>query len=96
MGCSSSAASLPSDQTACTSRCATTPRGCCQPAFGLVSASSAIPREQAQTFKGVFANQNIVCKLRDPRTLEFVRSAFDANAGVVASEPREAESVTGA
>ena len=54
------------------------------------------PREQAQTFEGVFANQNIVCKLRDPRTLEFVRSAFDANAGVVASEPREAESVTGA
>lgn len=36
----------------------------------------AYPREQAQTFKGVFANQNIVCKLRDQRTLEFLRSAF--------------------
>lgn len=37
------------------------------------------PREQAQTFKGVFANQNIVCKLRDPRTLEFLHSVFDAD-----------------
>ncbi len=36
------------------------------------------PREQAQTFKGVFANQNIVCKLRDPETLEFLRGAFGA------------------
>lgn len=24
----------------------------------------AFPREEAKTFKGVFANQNIVCKLR--------------------------------
>lgn len=36
-----------------------------------------VPREQAKTFKGVFANQNIVCKLRDPKTLEFLRSEFD-------------------
>lgn len=35
-----------------------------------------VPREQAKTFKGVFANQNIVCKLRDPKTLEFLRSEF--------------------
>jgi len=35
-----------------------------------------VPREQAKTFKGIFANQNIVCKLRDPKTLEFLRSEF--------------------
>lgn len=33
-------------------------------------------REQAKTFKGIFANQNIVCKLRDPKTLEFLREEF--------------------
>lgn len=38
----------------------------------------AFSREQAKTFKGVFANQNIVCKLRDPKTLEFLRSEFEA------------------
>jgi hypothetical protein len=37
----------------------------------------AYAREQAQTFKGVFANPNIVCKLRDSQTLEFLRSVFD-------------------
>ncbi len=37
------------------------------------------PREQARTFKGVFANQNVVCKLRDAKTLEFVRSEFTPN-----------------
>lgn len=35
------------------------------------------PREQAKTFSGAFANQNIVCKLRDQRTLDFVRREFD-------------------
>lgn len=35
-------------------------------------------RDQARTFKGVFANPNIVCKLRDPRTLEYVLAEFDA------------------
>jgi hypothetical protein len=34
------------------------------------------PREEAKTFTGVFANQNIVCKLRDPKTLEFLRTEF--------------------
>ena len=37
----------------------------------------ALPREEAKTFKGIFANQNIVCKLRDSRTLEFLRAEFD-------------------
>jgi hypothetical protein len=36
----------------------------------------AMPREEAKTFKGIFANQNIVCKLRDPKTIEFLRSQF--------------------
>jgi len=35
-------------------------------------------REQARTFKGAFANQNNVCKLRDPRTLEYLRAEFGA------------------
>lgn len=33
-----------------------------------------LSRENAKTFKGVFANQNIVCKLRDTKTLEFLQS----------------------
>jgi len=37
-----------------------------------------VPRENARTFKGVFANQNIVCKLRDQKTLEFLRTEFSA------------------
>ena len=32
--------------------------------------------EKAQTFPGVFANQNIVCKLRDAATVEFLKGAF--------------------
>lgn len=34
------------------------------------------PREEARTFKGVFANPNIVCKLRDQKTLDFLCSEF--------------------
>ena len=37
---------------------------------------SHFPLTQAKTFKGVFANQNIVCKLSDPATVRFVREAF--------------------
>jgi hypothetical protein len=33
-------------------------------------------RDHAQTFPGIFANQNIVCKLRDTRTLEFLMERF--------------------
>lgn len=36
----------------------------------------AYPRDEARTFRGVFANQNIVCKLQDQRTLEFVKAEF--------------------
>jgi hypothetical protein len=31
----------------------------------------------AKTFKGAFANQNIVCKLTEPATVRFLRDAFD-------------------
>lgn len=34
---------------------------------------------QAKTFKGAFANQNIVCKLRDPATIDFLVQEFDVN-----------------
>lgn len=34
------------------------------------------PAEKARTFKGVFANQNIVCKLRDPETVTFLKREF--------------------
>lgn len=34
------------------------------------------PREEAKTFLGVFANQNIVCKLRHPATMEFLQREF--------------------
>ena len=35
-----------------------------------------VPLNEAKTFSGVFANQNIVCKLRDVATIEFLRSTF--------------------
>ncbi|HEX2081362.1 MAG TPA: hypothetical protein VHG08_26900 [Longimicrobium sp.] len=34
------------------------------------------PRDQARTFSGAFANQNIVCKLRHPETVQFVEREF--------------------
>ena len=33
-------------------------------------------REDAKNFKGMFANQNIVCQLRHPATVEFLRKEF--------------------
>ena len=38
------------------------------------------PKEEAKTFLGVFANQNIVCKLRDQDTLSFLDNKFDISA----------------
>lgn len=35
-----------------------------------------VPKAQAKTFVGVFANQNVVCKLRNDQTLEFVQKEF--------------------
>jgi hypothetical protein len=33
-------------------------------------------REQAKKFPNIFANQNIVCRLRDPATVDFLRKEF--------------------
>lgn len=38
--------------------------------------NKTLPLTEARTFSGVFANQNIVCKLRDVATIEFLRSSF--------------------
>lgn len=38
------------------------------------------PISEAQTFTGAFANQNVVCKLRDPATLEFLKGVFEVGA----------------
>lgn len=35
-----------------------------------------VPKEKAKTFRGVFANQNIVCKLRHPETVAFLKKEF--------------------
>lgn len=32
---------------------------------------------EARTFRGAFANQNVVCKLRDPATVEFLMQEFE-------------------
>jgi hypothetical protein len=34
------------------------------------------PLSEAKTFVGVFANQNIVCKLRQTATVDFLRREF--------------------
>jgi hypothetical protein len=39
------------------------------------------PLSEAKTFAGVFANQNIVCKLRDTATIEFLRQVFPQEHG---------------
>ena len=36
----------------------------------------ALPREGARRFKGIFANQNIVCRLRHQTTVDFLESEF--------------------
>jgi hypothetical protein len=42
---------------------------------------------KAKTFKGVFANQNVVCKLSDPATVRFVRQEFEIAGIEVEREP---------
>ncbi len=39
----------------------------------------SVPVAEAKRFDGIFANQNVVCKLRDPKTLEFLRDQFDVS-----------------
>ena len=36
----------------------------------------ALPVKEAKTFPGAFANPNVVCKLSDPKTLDFLKQAF--------------------
>ena len=36
----------------------------------------SVPVSEAKRFDGMFANQNIVCKLRDPKTIEYLRGQF--------------------
>ncbi len=37
---------------------------------------ATVPASDAKTFRGVFANQNVVCKLRHGETLDFLRQEF--------------------
>jgi hypothetical protein len=37
----------------------------------------ALDRDDARTFKGIFANPNVVCKLRDQQTVDFLGAQFD-------------------
>jgi hypothetical protein len=43
-----------------------------------VTWKKTFPLNEAKTFNGAFANQNIVCRLRDQATLDFLRTTFDA------------------
>lgn len=47
----------------------------CEWAVG-VNWMKTFDREGARTFKGAFANPNVVCKLRDPETLKFLQTEF--------------------
>lgn len=38
-----------------------------------------VDRDDAKSFKGAFANQNIVCKLRHEKTIEFLRAEFEVD-----------------
>ena len=41
-----------------------------------VNWKKTFPRQEAKTFTGIFANQNIVCLLRDIPTVDFLRKEF--------------------
>ena len=49
----------------------------CEHAVG-IKWLKTVPSSEAKTFTGVFANQNVVCKLRHEDTLKFVQSHFAA------------------
>ncbi len=38
---------------------------------------TTFPREEAKKFIGIFSNRNIVCRLRDQRTLDYLRRVFN-------------------
>jgi hypothetical protein len=35
-----------------------------------------VPIAEAKKFDGIFSNPNIVCKLRDPKTIDYLRDQF--------------------
>jgi len=39
----------------------------------------AVPSDEAKWTDGLFANQNVVCKLRDPKTLGFLKDTLDVS-----------------
>lgn len=41
----------------------------------------AVPVAEAKWTEGLFANQNIVCKLRDPKTVDFLKDMFGVELG---------------
>lgn len=42
---------------------------------------NAVPTAEARRAEGLFTNPNIVCKLRDPKTLEFLRESLGVEVG---------------
>lgn len=50
----------------------------CEWAVG-VDWKKTFDRNDARYFKGIFANQNIVCKLRHKRTIDFLRTQFEVH-----------------
>lgn len=40
---------------------------------------NTVDRHNAQTFSGIFANQNVVCKIYDQETADFLRRKFDVS-----------------
>jgi hypothetical protein len=45
-----------------------------------------LPLSEAKTFPGAFANQNIVCKLRDTATIDFLKRNFPVDTGISAQQ----------
>ena len=43
------------------------------------------PKSEAKWLDGGFANQNVVCKLRDPATLDFLEKTFGVESAMGAS-----------
>ncbi len=46
------------------------------------------PLNEHKTFQGAFANQNVVCRLRDAATIEFLKTSFSVEDHVDSVENR--------
>ena len=53
-----------------------------------------VPKEDARRFVGVFANPNVVCKLRHKRTLEFLREEFGTGSSTATNSGKERTELT--